>query len=182
RPALNVGLRIVDDEGVDVPVGEIGEILTGGDHVMRGYFRSEGSGPDGTEVKSVVDGWLRTGDLGRMDSEGFVYLVDRRGDMIITGGYNVFPREVEDAIATFEGVGEVAVVGIPHKEWGQQVVAFYTPRPGMQVQETMLDAHCRRVLPGFKKPREFYAVTCMPVTSTGKIDKKALKASVEGSV
>jgi acyl-CoA synthetase (AMP-forming)/AMP-acid ligase II len=180
RPALGVGLRVVDDEGVDVPAGEIGEIVTGGDHIMRGYFRSANAVADGSEVKSVVDGWLRTGDLGRVDEEGFVYLVDRRGDMIITGGYNVFPREVEDAIACFEGVDEVAVVGLPDSEWGQRVVAFYTVRPGVQVDESRLIEHCRGTLPGFKKPRELHAVAGMPLTSTGKIDKKALKEAVKG--
>jgi acyl-CoA synthetase (AMP-forming)/AMP-acid ligase II len=174
RPALGVGLRVVDDEGEDVAPGEIGEILTGGDHVMRGYFRSLG---DGTEVKSVADGWLRTGDLGRIDESGYVYLVDRRGDMIITGGYNVFPREVEDAVARFEGISEVAVVGVPDDEWGQRVVAFYTTSPQARLDESILAQHCRDALPGFKRPREFRQVPAMPLTSTGKIDKKALRAT-----
>ena len=175
RPALGVGLRVVDDAGVDVAHGVIGEIVTGGDHVMRGYFRSDS---DGTEVKSVIDGWLRTGDLGKIDADGYVYLVDRRGDMIITGGYNVFPREVEDAIASFVGIDVVAVVGVPDDEWGQRVVAFYTSRVGVDVDETLLREHCRELLPGFKKPREFCPVSAMPLTSTGKIDKKELKAGL----
>jgi acyl-CoA synthetase (AMP-forming)/AMP-acid ligase II len=179
RPAMGVGLRVVDDEGADLPAGEIGEIITGGDHIMRGYYRSASAMTDGTEVKSVVDGWLRTGDLGRVDENGYVYLVDRRGDMIITGGYNVFPREVEDAIASFDGVDEVAVLGMPDPEWGQRVVAFYTLRPGAQIDVSRLIDHCRDILPGFKKPREFRVVGGMPLTSTGKIDKKALKASAE---
>jgi acyl-CoA synthetase (AMP-forming)/AMP-acid ligase II len=105
-----VEVRIVDEEGKDVPLGEIGEVITRGDHVMRGYWGA--AGQDNTVTKAVRDGWLHTGDLGRLDTHDRLFLVDRKGDMIISGGYNIYPREIEEVIAQVQGVHEVAVVGI----------------------------------------------------------------------
>ncbi|HET8662333.1 MAG TPA: AMP-binding protein, partial [Micromonosporaceae bacterium] len=120
RPALGVELQVVDESGVPLPAGEIGEVVTRGDHVMPGYWAHAG------DIKAVdAGGWLHTGDLGRLDGQGRLWLVDRKGDMIITGGYNVYPREVEDVIAEVPGVDEVAVVGVADPEWGQRIVALY---------------------------------------------------------
>jgi acyl-CoA synthetase (AMP-forming)/AMP-acid ligase II len=180
RPAFGVGLAVLDEDGREVPNGEVGELSTSGDHVMRGYFSARGRSDDDKDSKSVVDGWLRTGDVGWIDDSGYVYLVDRRGDMIITGGYNVYPREVEDAIATMPGVQEVAVVGVPDDEWGQRIVAFYAS--GALLDEGALKRHCSASLPGFKKPREFHRVEAMPLNSTGKIDKRALATLISGAL
>src|SRR5262249_46670043 len=115
RPALGVELAVVDERGVPLPVGEGGEVGRRGDHVMPGYW---GIDPTGGSVRAVDEaGWLHTGDLGRLDPTGRLWLVDRKGDMIITGGYNVYPREVEDVIAEVAGVREVAVVGAPDPDW-----------------------------------------------------------------
>jgi len=170
-PAFGVELKVVDEDGVEVPVGELGEVLTRGDHVMRGYWGID----DGTAAKAVVEGWLHTGDLGRMDEQGRLYLVDRKGDMIISGGYNIYPREVEDVIAELDGVAEVAVVGMEDPDWGQRVVAVYRRRPEAEVDGAAIVAHCAERLAGYKKPKEVHEVDAFPLSSTGKISKKDLK-------
>jgi len=172
RPALGVEVRVVDGDGRDVPPGEVGEVVTRGDHVMRGYWNAAGRAD---LSKSVADGWLHTGDLGRLDETDRLWLVDRRGDMIISGGYNVYPREVEDVIAEVPGVAEVAVVGVDDAEWGQRVVALLTARPGAAVTAEQVEAHCRARLASYKKPKEVRVVADLPVNSTGKIAKKVLR-------
>ena len=176
RPALGVEIAVVDDDGRPVPTGEIGEVVTRGDHVMRGYWNAEGRAD---LAKTVRDGWLHTGDLGRTDETGHVWLVDRRGHMIISGGYNIYPREVEDVVAEVPGVHEVAVVGVSDTEWGQRVVAVYTARDGAQVDEAKVLEHCRERLASYKKPKQLVRVDAFPVNSTGKIDKLALRARLE---
>jgi acyl-CoA synthetase (AMP-forming)/AMP-acid ligase II len=155
-----------------VPGGEIGEVVTRGDHVMRGYWNAASRDDLG---KSVVDGWLHTGDLGRLDAAGRLYLVDRKGDMIISGGYNIYPREVEDVIAEVPGVAEVAVLGVEDPEWGQRVTALYTVRPGSTVTDEQVLEHCRAHLASYKKPKELRRVDAFPLNATGKIAKKVLR-------
>jgi acyl-CoA synthetase (AMP-forming)/AMP-acid ligase II len=171
RPCFGVEVRVVDESGRSLPPGEVGEVITRGDHVMRGYW-----GASGESVRAVRHGWLHTGDLGRLDDRGRLWLVDRKGDMIITGGYNVYPREVEDVIAEVSGVREVAVVGAPDPEWGQRIVALYTG----DVSERAVEQHCRARLAGFKKPKEFRRVASFPVNATGKIAKNLLRAGLAG--
>ena len=166
RAATGVELRIADDTGEALPPGEIGEVLVRGRAVMSGYW----SGDSG--ARPIRDGWLHTGDLGRIAPDGHLYLVDRKGDMIITGGYNVYPREVEEALAAAEGVEQVAVVGLADPEWGQRIVAYYTG----PAEESDVDAHARRELASYKKPKEYRRLEAFPLNSTGKIDKKALRA------
>jgi acyl-CoA synthetase (AMP-forming)/AMP-acid ligase II len=175
KPCFGVELRVIDDLGADVRAGDVGEVLTRGDHVMGGYWGSV----DPTAAKGVTDGWLHTGDLGYLDEEGRLYLVDRKGEMIITGGYNVYPREVEDVIAELPGVGEVAVVGVADDEWGQSVTALYTLRDAAGVDPDTVLEHCRERLASFKKPKDVRAVDSFPLTSTGKIDKKLLRRRLE---
>lgn len=175
--ALGVEMRVVDDKGESVPPGEVGEVITRGRHVMPGYHNA-GSRTD--LGKSLADGWLHTGDLGRMDASGRLWLVDRRGDMIISGGYNIYPREVEDVISTVPGVSEVAVLGVSDDDWGQRVVALYTVHPGMTVAEDSIATHCRDHLAPFKKPKEIRLVTSLPVTANGKVAKKVLREQLEG--
>lgn len=172
RPALGVALRIVDDAGTEVPTGEIGEVVTRGDLVMGGYW-----GTAGGAVRAVVDGWLHTGDLGRMDTTGRLWLVDRKGDMIITGGYNIYPREVEDVIAEVPGVREVAVVGIADPDWGQRVVALFTG----DATSDEIDTHCRARLASYKKPKEIRKVAEFPLNATGKIAKNVLRKTLESA-
>jgi acyl-CoA synthetase (AMP-forming)/AMP-acid ligase II len=182
RPALGVELRVVQPDDPDLrPLapGEVGEVCTRGDHVMAGYWNS------GTRTdlgKAVVDGWLRTGDLGRLDETGRLWLVDRKGDMIITGGYNVYPREVEEVVAQVPGVAEVAVVGVADPDWGQQVVALYTVRDGREVSPETVIEHCRSRMASYKKPKAAHRVTAFPLNSTGKIAKRVLRDRLESGV
>jgi acyl-CoA synthetase (AMP-forming)/AMP-acid ligase II len=175
RACFGVELRIVDDEGADVPGGEVGEVLTRGDHVMSGYWADA----DATAAKAVRDGWLHTGDLGRVDEEGRLFLVDRKGDMIISGGYNIYPREVEDVIAEVAGVAEVAVVGVADAEWGQRVTAFYRAQERSGVADADVLEHCGRRLASYKKPKGLIRVSEFPLNSTGKIDKRRLRRELE---
>ena len=131
RPALGVELAVVDEDGRALPRGEVGEVVTRGDHVMPGYWNAAGRED---LSKAVRAGWLHTGDLGRLDAGDRLYLVDRKGDMIISGGYNIYPREVEDVIAEVPGVAEVAVIGLADPDWGQRVTALYSVRPGRRGQ------------------------------------------------
>jgi len=173
RPALGVELAVLDDRGNAVSVGEVGEVVTRGDHVMPGYW-----GAAGGSVRAVDEaGWLHTGDLGRLDKTGRLWLVDRVGDMIITGGYNVYPREVEDVIAEVPGVDEVAVIGVPDPDWGQRIVAVYRGQP----EAADIDRHCRDRLAAYKKPKEVHRVGEFPLNSTGKIAKNVLRERYTGT-
>ncbi len=172
RPALGVELQVVDEDSRPVPQGEVGEVVTRGDHVMLGYWNAQSRDDLG---KSVVDGWLHTGDLGRLDPAGRLYLVDRKGDMIISGGYNIYPREVEDVIAEVPGVAEVAVLGVDDPDWGQRVTALYTVRDGASVSDEQVLAHCRDRLASYKKPKDLHRVESFPLNATGKIAKKVLR-------
>lgn len=172
RPALGVEIAVVDEDGREVPPGETGEVVTRGDHVMAGYWNADRRDD---LSKSVVDGWLHTGDLGRLSADGHLWLVDRKGDMIISGGYNIYPREVEDVIAEVPTVAEVAVVGVADQDWGQRVVALVTARPGESVDPEAVLAHCRERMASYKKPKEVRVVTDLPLNSTGKVAKKVLR-------
>ena len=176
RPALGVELAVVDEDGRRVSPGEVGEVITRGDHVMAGYYNAA----ERTDLsKAVVDGWLHTGDLGRLSESGHLWLVDRKGDMIISGGYNIYPREVEEVIAEVPEVAQVAVVGVADPDWGQRVVAFVTPRSGAEVTEDRVREHCASRMASYKKPKEVRVVDDLPLNSTGKIAKKVLRAQLE---
>ena len=132
-------VRIADDRGRDLPLGDIGEVLVRGDSVMAGYWRN----PEATAA-AIRDGWLFTGDVGSLDADGFLTLKDRSKDLIISGGSNIYPREVEEVLLTAPGVAEVAVVGAADPEWGEVVVAFVVPQPGADARRRS----ARRALPG----------------------------------
>jgi acyl-CoA synthetase (AMP-forming)/AMP-acid ligase II len=149
---------------------------------MQGYWNAENR----TDLaKSVVDGWLHTGDLGRVDGDGHLWLVDRVGDMIISGGYNIYPREVEEVVAEVPGVAEVAVLGLDDPDWGQRVVAVVTVSDPTSVDEAALAAavveHCRSRMASYKKPKEVRVVPQFPLNSTGKIAKKVLREQIDGA-
>jgi acyl-CoA synthetase (AMP-forming)/AMP-acid ligase II len=176
HPAIGVELAVVDESGEPVPPGETGEVVTRGDHVMAGYWNADKREDLG---KSVVDGWLHTGDLGRLDAEGNLWLVDRKGNLIISGGYNIYPREVEDVVAEVPGVAEVAVIGVRDPDWGQRVVALVTAAPGRTVDVDAVLEHCRSRLASYKKPKEVRVVESFPLNSTGKIAKKVLRQQLD---
>ena len=122
-----------------------------------------------------ADGWLRTGDVGKFDDEGFLYIVDRKKDMVVSGGFNVFPREVENAISTLSGVREVAVVGAPSERWGEEVTAMVSLVPGVTLTEEEVIDHCRTEIAGYKVPKRVVFVDDLPKTGTGKIHKVAIR-------
>jgi acyl-CoA synthetase (AMP-forming)/AMP-acid ligase II len=126
-------------------------------------------------AKGLEDGWLRTGDLARQEGAGYIYLVGRKADMIITGGYNVFPREIENLLAEDPAVAEAAVVGVPHSDWGEAVTAFVVPARGQVIQLGRLERLCATRLAGFKKPKTIQIVEELPKTSVGKVSRQSLK-------
>ena len=166
-----VQLRVADADGRCLPTGEVGEVLVRGDSVMAGYWRN----PEATAA-AVRDGWLFTGDVGCLDADGFLTLKDRSKDLIISGGSNIYPREVEEALLTAPGVAEVAVVGAPDAEWGEAVVAFVVPRPGASPTPAALDAHCLAQMARFKRPKRYVFVDALPKNHYGKVLKTALRA------
>jgi acyl-CoA synthetase (AMP-forming)/AMP-acid ligase II len=169
--ALNE-IRVLDGVGRPVPAGEVGTIAVRGPQMMREYWR------DPTATAAVlVDGWLVTGDLGRVDAAGFLTLVDRSDDVIISGGFNVYPREVEVVLEAHPAVAEAAVVGIPHPRWGRGVAAWVVCRPGAAAGEQDLIDFCRARLAGYKKPLRVTFVDALPKSPTGKLLRRALRES-----
>ena len=154
----------------DVPVGEVGEIVVRGDQVMLGYWRR----PEADE-EAFAGGWFHTGDLGRADADGYTAIVDRKKDMIVTGGENVYSKEVEDVIYTVAGVAEASVIGLPDPHWGENVSAVVVPAPGANVTEDEIIAACRAVLAGYKKPKRVFFVDELPRNASGKILKRELR-------
>ncbi len=171
RPGPLLGLRIVDDDGVDVAPGEPGEIVVRGPQVTRGYWRD----PEATAA-CWRDGWFHTGDMGRRDDEGFLYVVDRKKDIIVTGGENVSSREVEDVLHLHPAVKETAVVGEPDPRWGENICAFVALRSGTVASEAELIELVREHLAGYKKPKRIIFVDELPKNASGKIQKVELRA------
>ncbi|HUH91957.1 MAG TPA: AMP-binding protein [Casimicrobiaceae bacterium] len=173
-----IALRIADDEGAPLPAGEIGEVLVRGPTVMRGYWRNAEA-----SAAALAGGWLHTGDVGCVDGEGFLTLKDRSKDLIISGGSNIYPREVEEVLQRHPGVAEVAVVGRRHVDWGEEVVACVVPRAGADVAvlEADLDALCLEHIARFKRPKVYVFLDELPKNNTGKVLKTALRERLAGS-
>jgi len=159
----------IGDGSRDLASGEVGEIHLRGDNVMTGYYRDEAGTRD-----VLVDGWLRTGDVGKKDDDGYLYIVGRQKDVIISGGFNVYASEVEAAISSVGGVLEVAVVGLPHDDWGELVAAFVVTEPGAPLTTHDVEAATRRRLSGYKVPRHIEIVSDLPKNASGKIQKSEL--------
>lgn len=172
RPAIGVEVRVVRPDGSDVAPGsdDIGEIIIRGEHILTEYWER----PDAT-AEAIRNGWFYTGDLARVDEEGYVFIVDRSKDMIISGGYNVYPREVEEALHQHPAVRECAVIGVPDPVWGEAVKACVSLRPGMTATAEELIAHCGKLLAGYKKPKSVDFMEDLPKNPNGKILKKALR-------
>jgi acyl-CoA synthetase (AMP-forming)/AMP-acid ligase II len=169
QPFLGCKIRIVRDDGSDVDVGEIGEIIVHGPGVMSGYWNNST-----TTVSVLRDGWFYTGDLGLFDDQHFVFVVDRKKDMIISGGENIYSWEVEEALRSHVAVSEAAVIGVPDPQWGESVKAFVVTRTSVTSED--LIAHCRTAIASYKKPRTVEFVDALPRSFNGKIDKKVLRA------
>jgi long-chain acyl-CoA synthetase len=171
-PLPGVSVKIVDDDEKDLPQGSVGEIFVKGDNVMKGYYRK----PDETAAAFSKDGWLRTGDMGRFDSEGYLSIVDRKKDLIIVKGLNVYPQEIESVISSHPSVKEVAVVGKMDRETGEeQIRAFVTIQEGHTFDKAALHALCREHLATYKIPRDIIAIDQMPKNALQKILKKDLR-------
>jgi long-chain acyl-CoA synthetase len=164
-------LRIVDGAGRELPPGQDGEVLVRGPNVMRGYLGR----PDDTAA-AIVDGWLRTGDVGHVDEDGYLSLVGRSKEMIIRGGENIYPKEIEDVLASDPAVLEAAVIGVPDETWGEIVVAFVQARPGATVDVRALKARCAERLSGYKRPKRITILEALPQNAVGKLDKQSLRS------
>jgi len=167
-----VRVAILDDDGSECAVGEPGEVCVQGASVMDGYWRQ----PELT-AETIVDGWLRTGDIGVRGDDGFITLVDRKKDMIVSGGFNVFPREIEDVLSAHAAVSSVAVIGVPDEKWGEAVTALVVLRPGATVESDELRELVRDRKGAIYTPKTVEFVEALPLTAVGKPDKKVLRAA-----
>ena len=174
RAVLNVETRVVDDEMRDVAPGTVGEVVHRSPHVMLGYLND----PE-RSAAAFTGGWFHSGDLATVDDEGYLHIVDRKKDMIKTGGENVASREVEEAIYRLPQVSEVAVVGVPHPYWVEAVVAVVVPRPGQALDEATVLAHCAQQLAGFKTPKKVIFAEALPKNPSGKLLKRLLRQTCE---
>ena len=171
QPALDVEMKLVDEEGNSVPPGTPGEIAVRAPSAVAGYHNAS----EQTAGTFHADGWVHTRDVGVFDANGYLYLKDRTSDMIISGGYNVYPREVENALMTHPAVRECAVIGMPHDKWVEIVTAVVVLRPEQQASETELIAHVASQLASYKKPQRVLFVTDIPKTAVGKLNRKQLR-------
>ncbi len=171
QPLMGCQTKLANDDGNEVAVGEIGEICARKESVMSGYWKR----PEATE-KTLRDGWLHTGDMGRRDAEGYHYVVDRKVDKVISGGENIYPAEVENVISGHPGVLEVAVIGVPDGGWVEAVKAVVAPRPGASLTEAEVIGFCRGKLGGFKIPKSVDFIEALPRTPSGKVRKAELRA------
>lgn len=171
RPYSTVEVKIVNERGEDVKLGEVGELIVKGKITMKGYWNN----PEAT-AETIKDGWIYTGDIGAADEDGYIYLIDRKKDMIISGGYNIYAREVEDVLHAYPAIAEAAVIGVPDDEWGESVKAVVTLNPGMTATEEEIIQFCKERLSSYKKPKSLEFVAELPKTSIGKISKKDLRA------
>lgn len=172
-PMTSVQLSIADGDGRPVPAGELGEVIVRGPVVMAGYWNN----PQAT-ASTILDGALRTGDIGLIDKRGLLHLRDRSKDVIISGGTNIYPREVEEVLLKHPGVAEVSVVGAPDPEWGESVVAFIVRQQNAAVEDADLDAHCLSSIARFKRPKRYIYVSELPKNGIGKVLKRELQKRI----
>jgi acyl-CoA synthetase (AMP-forming)/AMP-acid ligase II len=170
KPCVNVEVRIVDENGKNVKPGEVGEVIVRGYHLMKGYWNL----PEAT-AEVLRNGWIYTGDLGYFDSQGYIFLFDRKRDVIISGAFNIYPKEIEDVIVTHPKVKEVAVIGVPDEKWGEAVKAVVVLKEGTQISEQEIIEYCREHMASFKKPKTVDVVKELPRNPYGKVLKTALR-------
>jgi malonyl-CoA/methylmalonyl-CoA synthetase len=175
-PLPGVGVRVQDDKGSPLPAGEIGNVQVKGPNVFKGYWRM----PEKTADEFTTDLWFKTGDVGRLGTDGYLTIVGRSKDLIISGGYNVYPAEIESVINELPGVAESAVVGVPHPDFGEAVVAVVVPRPGATVDGAAIAAQLRQQIANFKLPKQVFVVPELPRNSMGKVQKNLLRDEHRG--
>lgn len=170
KAIAHVKMRVVNEAGEDVQPGEIGEILTQGPSVSKGYWMR----PEANR-ETFVDGWCHTGDLGRVDEDGFIYIAGRKKDMIISGAENIYPAEIEDVIYSNPNVSEVAVIGVPDEKWGEAVLAVVVPKQGQNLTEEEVISYCKDKLASYKKPKMVRFLDALPRTASMKVQKHLLR-------
>jgi long-chain acyl-CoA synthetase len=169
-PVWGVDIRIVDEEDEDVPQGELGEIVMRGHNIMKGYYKK----PEAT-AEAMRNGWFHSGDIGRKDEDGYVYIVDRVKDMIIRGGFNVYPREIEEVLVSHPDVSLAAVIGVPHDQYGEEIKAFVVRKEDATATEAEIIAWSKENMAAYKYPREIVFRDTLPMNATGKILKTELR-------
>jgi long-chain acyl-CoA synthetase len=172
KPIWGVEVRVVDEDDNELPPGtdNVGEIVIRGHNVMKGYYKK----PEAT-AEAFRDGWFHTGDLAYRDEDGYFFIVDRKKDLVIRGGYNVYPREIEEVLFDHPGVAAAAVIGKPDEKLGQEVLAFVVAKEGVKLTSDELIAHCKERLAAYKYPREVRVIDELPMGPTGKVLKKELR-------
>jgi long-chain acyl-CoA synthetase len=175
QPIFGVEVECVSDDGIPVPDGERGEVVIRGPNIMKGYYRQ----PEAT-AEALRGGWFHTGDIGVIDADGYLAIVDRKKDMILRGGFNVYPREIEELLLTHPAVGQCAVVGVPDERLGEDVKAFVVARPGQSATADEIVAWCRERIAVYKAPRYVEFTSALPLSATGKILKRVLRAGAPG--
>jgi acyl-CoA synthetase (AMP-forming)/AMP-acid ligase II len=171
-PFAHTLLKILDSNGDECPPGEIGEVFSVSPCLFNGYWNR----PEET-ARALSTGWLTVGDMGCLDEDGFLYLVDRKGDMVISGGLNIYPREIEDLLSTHPAIAEVAVVGVTDEKWGESLCACVVLNPGAELTSAGVEFFCRGRLAGYKIPRELRILPALPRNANGKILKRVLRAA-----
>jgi len=169
-PVDGVEMKVVDEDGNELPVDEVGEIVIRGHNVMKGYWNR----PDATE-ETIRGGWLHTGDMAKVDADGYFFIVDRKKDLIIRGGYNVYPREIEEVLYEHPAVREAAVLGVPHDEYGEEVAAAIALKDDASASEEELRDYVKEQVAAYKYPRKVWFVEELPKGPTGKILKREIK-------
>ena len=175
-PIEGVEMKVVDDDGKEVAQGEPGEIVIRGHNVMKGYWNR----PEATAEAIDPDGWFQTGDMATVDEDGYFFIVDRKKDLIIRGGYNVYPREIEEVIYEHPAVREAAVVGVPHDDLGEEVGAAVALKEGEDASEDEIREHCKEQVAAYKYPRQVWFVDELPKGPTGKILKREIEPPAGG--
>jgi long-chain acyl-CoA synthetase len=174
-PIAGCEMKVVGDDGRDLPVGEVGEIVIRGRNVMKGYWNK----PEATAEAIDADGWFRSGDMARADEEGYFYIVDRKKDLIIRGGYNVYPREIEEVLYEHPAVSEAAVVAVPDAEWGEEIGAAVALKQGAKASAAELRDFVKDQVAAYKYPRRVWFVDELPKGPTGKILKRSIAIPAE---
>lgn len=168
-------IKIVDDEMNELPFGQIGDIIVKGDHIMQGYFNR----PEATR-EAIVNGWLLTGDIGYLDDEGFLFIVDRKKDLIISKGINIYPREIEEVIDVFNGIAASAVIGVKDEKSGEIPIAYIELEEDTEgYDEEGLQEHMKKHLANYKLPRQIHVISELPKNATGKVLKRVLKEQLK---